>query len=108
MKWMMKMFKQVVYWKDTLRDLQNLNMYPLQTGLPGMIHVGRDFRKKSLKIDVDLRLMMMTTTMMKMKTPINRQSVRSEWRLGSFRSVFLNKETDPEKDYRELNMLFTP
>ena len=53
-------------------------MYPLQTGLPGMIHVGRDFRKKSLKIDVDLRLMMMTTTMMKMKTPINRQSVRSE------------------------------
>ena len=53
-------------------------MYPLQTGLPGMIHVARDFRKKSLKIDVDLRLMMMTTTMMKMKTPINRQSVRSE------------------------------
>ena len=83
MKWMMKMFKQVVYWKDTLTDLQNLNMYPLQTGLPGMIHVARDFRKKSLKIDVDLRLMMMTTTMMKMKTPINRQSVRSEWRLGS-------------------------
>ena len=39
------MFKQVVYLKDTLRDLQNLNMYPLQTGLPGLIHVGRDFRK---------------------------------------------------------------
>lgn len=31
-----------------------------------------------LKIDVDFRLMMMTTTIMKMKTPINRQSVRSE------------------------------
>ena len=39
---------------------------------------GKRFQKKSLKIDVDLRLMMMTTTMMKMKTPINHQSVRSE------------------------------
>ena len=78
MKWMMKMFKQVVYLKDTLKRPTKLEHVPLADWAAWYDSRGKRFQKKSLKIDVDLRLMMMTTRMMKMKTPINRQSVRSE------------------------------
>ncbi len=53
-----------------------------------------------------MRIMMMNYLIMKSVSPKNTIKKRSQARI--IRSVWFNKEAQPEKNYHELIMLFTP